>query len=150
MPSTWILVADSSKARLFGTDSPTGAISEIDTFEHPAGRAHVRDLTTDLPGRAFDSGGQGRHAMEREVDPKAHEARVFAKTLAVRLDAAHARGELKHLVLVAPPDFLGLLRDALSTETRRVVELTLDKHLVKLDAADIRARLPDRLYSSLS
>lgn len=149
MPKTWILVSDSSKARLFSTDTPTGALTERESFEHPAGHVHARDLTSDLPGRSFDSAGQGRHIMESEVGPKAHEARLFAKQLAERLEAGRARGETNRLILVAPPDFLGLLRDALSAEARKMVELAIDKHLVKLTPAEIRARLPEKLFSTL-
>jgi protein required for attachment to host cells len=54
------------------------------------------------------------------------------------------------VVLVAPPDFLGLLRDALSEKSRRMVELEIDKNLVKLSAAEIRAHLPEKLYSAVS
>jgi protein required for attachment to host cells len=150
MGKTWILVADSSGARFFSTGTPIAPFDEFDAILHPEGVAHERELTSDRPGRSFDSFGEGRHAMESQVGPKAQEAKVFAKQLCDRIEAARSRNEVTRVVLVAPPDFLGLLRDALPEKSRRMVELEIDKNLVKLPAAEIRAHLPEKLYSALS
>lgn len=146
--TTWILVADSSAARIFSADEPTGPIREIETIVHPEGRMHARDLTSDLPGRAFDSAGQGRHAMESEVGPREQTAIDFAHLLARRLEKARVQRELERIAIVAPPDFLGLLRKAIGTETQRLVALELDRNLVKLTAQEIRERLPETLYET--
>jgi protein required for attachment to host cells len=147
--TTWILVADSSAARVFGANEPTGKITELESFTHPEGRMLARELTSDLPGRAFDSAGQGRHIMESEVGPRQQEAIEFAKFLARRLDKARVLRELERLIVVAPPDFLGLMRKALSEETQRLVVFELDRNLVRQSPTDIRARLPERLYEEV-
>lgn len=146
--TTWILVADSSAARIFCADEPTGPISELEAIVHPEGRMHARDLTSDLPGRAFDSMGQGRHAMESEVGPREQTAIDFAHLLAKRLESARVQNRLQRLAIVAPPDFLGVLRKVLGGETRRLVVLELDRNLVKLSPKEIRERMPDALYEA--
>src|SRR3972149_6486974 len=89
-------------------------------------------------------------ASEGEVGPRAHEAIAFARELAGRMAAARSRGEIERLVLVAAPEFLGLLREALGGGTRRLVEAEFALNLVKMTPAAIRTRPPGKPYSSLA
>lgn len=150
MHKTWVLVADAGAARIFAAPTPTGALQEINGFANPEGRLPARELTSDLPGRAYDSAGTGRHAMENQVGPRKQAAIEFARLLAAHLAQARARGELQRLIVCAPPEFLGLLRQALDDGTRRLVadEHALD--LVKMTPEEIRSRPPDKLYSTLA
>ena len=84
---------------------------------HPESRQHEQELTSDLPGRAFDSGGQGRHAMGTEISPKEQEAITFAKMVSDYLETARVQHSYEKLVLVAAPTFLGLLRKNLTDAT---------------------------------
>jgi protein required for attachment to host cells len=146
--STWIVVADSSAARFFGADEPTGPITELEAMAHPEGRMPARELTSDLPGRAFDSAGQGRHAMESEVGPREQSAIDFAHLIARRIEKARVGGEADRVALVAPPDFLGLLRKALTAPAKRMVVYESDHNYVRLSPREIRERLPERLYEA--
>ena len=150
MPATWVVVADSAAARLFRVPSPTGPLEEFESYAHTEGRAHTRDLVSDQQGRAFDSMGQGRHAMEPRVDPKEQEKIGFARLLADRVRSARSKGEIERVFLVAPPEFLGYLRSNLDSETKRVVQGEFALNVVRMRTEDIRSRLPDRLYSSLN
>jgi protein required for attachment to host cells len=144
--ATWIVVANSGAARIFSADEPNGSLTELESIAHPEGRLPARELTSDLPGRAFDSAGHGRHTMESEVGPRQQAAVDFANLLAGRLERARVEGTTARLVLVAPSAFLGLMRKSLTVDARRLVVLELDKNLVKLPPAEIRQRLPERLY----
>lgn len=150
MPATWVVVADRAAARIFVAGSPTGALEEFESYAHAEGRAHARDLTTDDPGRAFDSVGAGRHAIEPKIGPREQEAIAFARELAERIGQARTRKQVRRVILVAPPEFLGYLRGALDQETRRIVEGEYPLNVVKLRPEEIRAHLPARLYSALS
>lgn len=145
MAKTWVVVADSSRARILMAEKPGMGISDIDCLEHPEGRLHEQALTSDLPGRAFDSGGEGRHALGSSVDPKKQEAIKFAKLIADYLESGRTAGSFAKLYLIAPPAFLGQLRDHLSTSLERMVRDTIDKNLVAQDKKTIRAQLPDYL-----
>lgn len=142
MVKTWILVADSSRARLLQAEKANAPLQELETLENPAARMRNQDLISTPPGRSFDSGGQGRHAMEQRDSPKHHEAVVFARRLAGRLEQGRGEGELQRLVLVAPPRFLGLLRDELGADLRRLVITEIDKDLTAIDVAELREHLP--------
>lgn len=145
MAKTWILVADSSQAKIFTVDKPLGPLEKLDTLDHPAGRQHEQQLTSDLPGRSFDISGQGRHAMEESTAPKEQEAINFAKEIGSHLEAARNKGDFTKLVMVSGPAFLGLLRKNLSAETMKLVTDQVDKNLVQQESAEIRTHLPERL-----
>ena len=145
MANIWVVVAESSRAKIFTMNTPDGALNLKETFEHPEARQHEQFLVSDLPGRTFDSAGQGRHAKEEEVGPKKQEAIRFAKEITDYLEQARTRNEIERLVLVAPPQFLGLLRDSLSAKSAALVSQEIHKDLVKLDPLDTRRHLPARL-----
>ncbi|MDH3647341.1 MAG: host attachment protein [Gammaproteobacteria bacterium] len=144
MNRTWVVVAESSRARIFATKGPRSALNEIEGLTQPEARLKERDLVSDSHGRSFDSGGTGRHAMGRQVNQKHHEAMVFAKHIADHLQEEYARNTFAKLILIAPPEFLGLLRKALHAPCANRVAATINKNLVQHDAADIHAHMPER------
>ncbi len=144
MKLTWILVADSARARIFTADTPSSPLEEIEDFSHAEGRLHDRDMTSDLPGRIKSTGGGG-HAFEQATDPKQHEADSFAHRIAEYLEAAHNANRFEQLLIVAAPTFLGLLRNQLSEPVKKRVAFELNKELSMLSAADIRQHLPQYL-----
>lgn len=142
MTKTWILAAESSRAVIYALESRVKPLTEVESLAHPEGRDLEQDMTSDRPGRAFDTTGLGgRHAMGKEVDPKRHEAQLFAKRLADRLDQGRIHGKFDQLMLVAPPAFLGLLRERLNDQTLKLVSQSLDKNLVQAGEQSIRDNL---------
>ena len=145
MSKPWIVVADQSKARIFTVDNPRGPLQEVEALEHPEGRERIQDLTTDLPGRAFDSSGVGgRHAMGTSVDPRQQEAIRFAKLIAEHVRSGCTQGRCDRLLLVAGPEFLGLLREHL--DTINGIDISeIGKNLGQYSSHEIRSHLPERL-----
>jgi protein required for attachment to host cells len=144
MSRLWVIVADQSKARIFTVADPRGALLDVGELEHPEARDREQTLTSDRPGRSFDSKGQGRHAMGSAVEPGKQESIRFAKQVADQVQAAHGEGRCNRLLLVAGPPLLGLLRDSLKSVSG--MEITeIEKNLGQYDAAEIRQHLPERL-----
>ena len=133
MKSIWIVVAESARARIFSMSGVKGKLQEVADLSHPESRLHARELSSDLPGRTFDSHGEGRHGMEQATDPKEQEARTFAVEIARHVNQGHHDGSFDSLILVAPPKFLGRLRPELSKTTREALIGELDKNLVEAD-----------------
>ncbi len=131
MSHTWFLVADSSRAKLYDVEKRTAPFVEIEDFIHPEGRLHEGDLVSDRPGSDGGSVGQGRRVFDDQTSAREQEDIRFAATLAERLEKARNDGNLQRLVLVAPPAFLGLLRDKLSKEVMSHVSKQIDKNLVQ-------------------
>lgn len=145
MGDIWVIVANSSRARVLATKKANGKLAEIRCLEHPEGRMHAQELTSDLPGRAFDSGGQGRHAMSNEVDPKKHELIMFAKEIAQMLEAGLAEKQFGKLYLLAPPAMLGILRGEFTPSLAKVLAEALGKNMVTSRPEEIRQQLPEYL-----
>jgi protein required for attachment to host cells len=141
MSATWILVADSSRAKLFSVDKALAPLQEIEHFTHPQCRAKNRDLTSDRQGRSSDN----LRTMDYDVDPKRQEAITFAKELSERLRNGRHRGLFRKLYIAAAPSFLGMLRDKLDAQTAQLVAAEVNKDLTQLDAVAIRRHLPERL-----
>ena len=139
MSGTWILVAESSRAKLSRADHRKSPISEIEALENPAGRLHEGDLVSDRPGSDGGSVGQGRRVLDDKTTARQQEHISFAKQLAERLNAARTEGEFSRLVLAAPPAFLGLLRDSLGKEVMDMVYAQVDKNLVQQPVEALRA-----------
>lgn len=145
MTKIWILAANSGNATLFAADSPTAPLTEIETFDNPEARAKEMTLTSDRPGRSFDSQGEGRHAMAVEVEPKEQEQIRFAKLIADRLEQGRTDNAFERLVVVAAPAFLGRLRANFGAPLSSRVSLEIDKDYTALRPEALRAQLPERL-----
>lgn len=133
----WVVVANSTLAKIFKAET-VKQLKEIETLIHPASRQHARDLTSDLPGRTFESTRTGtRHAMEPKTNPKQVEYEIFAKEVSHYLNQGFANGQYKKVYLAASPSFLGLLRQHLDTKTSQAIVNELDKDLTELETSQI-------------
>ncbi|HRD67763.1 MAG TPA: host attachment protein [Candidatus Competibacter sp.] len=141
MTATWVLIADSSRARLFSAEKTLAPLREIETFVNPEGRAKTRDLVSDRQGR---SSGNGPN-MDYDVAPKQQLAIQFAKEISGRLKSGRVGGLFRKLYIAAAPAFLGLLRGKLDAKTAELVAETVSKDLTRLEPKQIRRHLPERL-----
>jgi len=142
MKTTWVLVMDSSKARILSSNKPKESLFEVEVLDHPQSRQHAHSLTTDLPGRAMVSAGKGRHTWGNITEPKRHEAIVFAKQIAEKLNRSGDSKDYDQLIMFAPPAFLGILREQLSNNTLKKIVYDDHKNLVQHTLDDIKAHLP--------
>ncbi|MGR8997605.1 MAG: host attachment protein [Gammaproteobacteria bacterium] len=147
MKSTWILVADNTRARIFTAETPSSPLEEIEALAHTESRLHDREITSDLPGKIKNVGGIGGHAFEQPTDPKKHEADNFAHRITHYLEEAHNANKFEQLLIIAEPSFLGLLRNHLPEQIKKLVCFELDKNITTHSADDIRKHLPTYLPS---
>lgn len=137
---TWVLVANSSQAKLFRlTQFPK--IEPIQDFAHPESRLHDQDLISDKPGRNFDRMGTGRHSYESKHDPKSLEIDKFGKILAEHLNLAHENGDFSRLYLLANPSFLGVLRQELNPRLQNAIVSEIAKDMTEHPKSDIEHQI---------
>jgi protein required for attachment to host cells len=144
MPMHYILVADAARARLIAADELFEDAHEVASYVHPNGRARTRELVTDgrTSTQAFPG---GPHSATESADAHDEELRKFAHELALRVGETRAAGAYERLVLVAPPKFLGMLREALDKATSRVVVASVDHDYTHAPLPDVMAALKRQL-----
>ncbi len=143
--SIWVLAADASRAKIWAASTPSSPLELVREMASPEGRMHERDLTSDLPGRAFDSSGTGRHAMEQEVGPKKEAAIRFSRELADVLTQAYNQSAFNKIYLTAAPSFLGLLRGCCKETLKQCDVIEVDKDYTAMATSELRSRLPEYL-----
>jgi protein required for attachment to host cells len=139
--TTYIVVADAARARIFTRDALT--LVEQDSLVHAASRLHEGDLVTGHGADVHESTANTVRSSGGENTAHAHEEQVFAKEVAERVYRARVDNHLDKLILVAPPRFLGQLRDKLDGPTTKRIIHSLAKDLSKASLADIQAATRD-------
>lgn len=143
MTDAWVLVADAARARIFSVDGPRAKMRSVEQLVSPGARLHDRDINADRPGRAFDSFGEGRHAID--TNAKEQGAIRFARQVVDRLEQGRIGSEFDRLIVVAEAHFLGLLRKASKPALQKMISLEINKDLSKATDQEIREHLPERL-----
>lgn len=147
--TTWILVSDTSRAKLFSAELRDDVWSLVQEIEHPEGRRLSREISpSSPPGRMQNSKASGgrRTAVVPHTSPKEAEAQHFAEYLCHYLKEENAKGRFHQLVLVAPPHFLGMLRHSLDRQTTNRLRTTVEKDLSMFDAPELRQRLVENVF----
>ena len=152
-PTTWIFVADASRARIYAWRDAKIALHPLQEFFHPQSRLANHELVSDRPGRVQQgtppsrgnsSAGPNkgnRSAMEPPTSPKTVEHEHFAHELAAVLYKGLVTHAYQRLVMVAAPQFLGLLRQVVSDQVTKQVVASLDKDYTSLTTAELEQRL---------
>ena len=149
MPTTWILIADGAKARVVEQDKESRRYRPAFEEPHFGTTAQSKEIASDRPGRTFDSGGEGRHAMEPSTDPQRYAKLSFARELADRLSQAANRQEFDRLILVAAPRTLGDLRSMLPDSVKAKVAVEIDKDLTNTPDQELGRHLDQHLKPPL-
>lgn len=139
---TWVLIADGARARVLEASGPGRGLEETGA-EMEGTTKPARDLVTSRPGRTFDIGGPGRHAMESPTDPKVHAEAEFLRGVIARLDDEAKTDAFDRLILVAPPKALATLRQNLPKRLSDRVTGELAKDLTNIPDPDLPPLLRD-------
>ncbi|MFW6345258.1 MAG: host attachment protein [Halomonas sp.] len=139
--TTYIVVADAARARIFTRDALK--LVELDSLVHAANRLHEGDLVTDRGADVQESTSTTARSAGGESVARTHEEQVFAKEVAERIYRARVDNTMEKLILVAPPRFLGQLREKLDGPTTKRVIHSLAKDLSKASLEEIQEAVSD-------
>jgi protein required for attachment to host cells len=129
MAITWIVAADSARARVLQVADREKRLAEIDDLLNPQGQMHEGDLVTDT--------SEPTDALEHSTD-------LFSKRVGEYLEKARTQRKYDRLYLVAPPKFLGKLRKNLGREVEKLVTDELDKDLYRANARELERYFASR------
>jgi len=139
---TWILVADATKAAVYGNDGPGcgiyRALEQDFALDLPS---KVGDIVSDQQGRVVNTGGIGHHAVGPRSDPRRHLEAEFLRSVATVLEDAAIAKMYDRLVLAAGPKALGDLRKHLGAHATALLTKELAKDLVHLPEQELAEHL---------
>jgi protein required for attachment to host cells len=140
-PVTWCVVADGQRARILARRSDPPGYTTINALESVAAHRKTAELGPDKPGRARESVGGARHAVEPRVDLHRRAESEFGETVASVLNEAAAKHEFDRVIIVALPDTSSAIRNALSTDAASAVSGVIHKDLTKAPDHEMADRL---------
>jgi protein required for attachment to host cells len=143
---TWILVANSSYARILGNDGPKKGLKLVKELEHPQSREKRLDLVSDRPGHNTGGTGSGRGAFIPQTDPSKHEAENFALEVAKELEHGRVTQGYERLILVASNPFIGLLNNRIGGHVRAMVSDTIEKDYTKATEKELARHLEHCIF----
>jgi protein required for attachment to host cells len=130
---TRVIVADNARARIFTSNDVINHLVEQADFIHPEARLANRDLVSDAAGKSRDP----HESFDPSTPPTEYEAQKFARLLARHLKQLHNEQHFDHLILIAPPGFMGMLRKELPGPLDQLIEKSIDKDLTTASVEDI-------------
>ena len=130
---TRVVVADNKRARIFSSHNVMKHLTEQEDFVHSAANLSNQDLVGDASGKSVDQHG----SLDPRTSAKVHEEEQFAKALGKHLKELHNQQHFEQLILIAPPKFLGMLRDELPAPLDKLVTKTIDKDLTLIDVEEL-------------
>ena len=142
MSKIWLLVADAAKARLFEMPRKGGNLTEIACYTNPNSRSPGQHPEHGRQGRSQESASPTRHAIEPHTTLRDKHAMQFADLLRDAIRQGRMENQYDHLVLMAPPRFLGVLRERLDDQSLKCVTAEIDNDLLALSPSELRAYLP--------
>jgi protein required for attachment to host cells len=148
MKTTWIVSANSSRARIFAAHIPSQNLEEIDDLVNDAAR--LRDIETQTDRIGTTAAGKSVHATGGQAPnktyqpaetPTQHANHLFAKEVSEFLVHAHADGKFDELELVASPEFLGVLRSHLDDQLKPLVKQEINKDYTQSSKDELAQQL---------
>jgi len=147
---TWVLVTDSSNARIFATHKaklfkPEASEKDlilVNQFNHPESRKRDIELVSDNSGR-YSSAEYGADTYEPPTDPKRYEEDRFATMLCQELHQGYNQKQFKKLIIIAPPVFIGMLNKHISRQNglHKSVDTTIEKDYTQLNERELVKQL---------
>jgi protein required for attachment to host cells len=143
--TTWILVANASQAKIYANAGPKKGLKLVKTLTHPESRQKGSDLVSDRPGQ-MHSPGNGHRASQPKTDPKSNEASNFAQELAREFNHGRSTQQFDRAILIAPPAFMGLIKDKLDGQTAGLVSDRFEKDYTKATDKELAGHLESCIF----
>lgn len=148
MDTTWVLLANSGRARCFERHAADRSLTELSDFVHHRVSLVEQAGGGDLTGEAGKGHGRTGHAgtqFEPHTQTDAKERARFARQLADYLNEGVAGRRCNALVLIATSTMLGELRPCLSHAAEKAVKRSVVSDLTRYQGADLRQRVDQAL-----
>lgn len=133
----WILLANSSKARIVERRGPARSLMPREDL---VWTAEPPSVPSDRSGTKHSIAGHGKDTPQGADPARVAESR-FAARLAEELEKHRAQADYDRLVIAAAPHLLGELRKHLGAPVQAVLLAELDKNLADTPITELPAHL---------
>jgi protein required for attachment to host cells len=139
-----VAIVDAAHTRIYTYQQPDGGdpeFREAQDLVNPGRQGHGRDLFTNTkPGNRWQEGGRGSTDDHRNAHLAELDAR-FAKSILTELERMAQEQGYNHVILVASPKMLGVLRDGDPFKKRNVVVDEIAQDLAWLTSPQLHDHL---------
>jgi protein required for attachment to host cells len=138
----WIAVSNSNEARIYSLDKRNSgdSMALVESLSHPESKQKRQELTSDRPGH-YHANGSARGAYSDHTDVRAVEVDKFAREVAEKLESGRVNNSYKHLILVMPSHFYGVLEKHLTTSVSKLVEHAVQKDYTTMTERELEETL---------
>jgi len=145
-PILWYVLANRTHA-VFYEETRNQEFKFRHRMKNPKGHLTEGQLDSDRPGSGISSaaGGTIRHGLDRTFHHHEQNALRFAHAISSRLLEEKRQDSFQGLVLVAEPHFLGLLRKALPSELKPLIQQEVDREYIEGSDAELHSAIQDAL-----
>jgi protein required for attachment to host cells len=133
MKNIWIVIAHAAQAKVYDLKQHPPALCLLSEFFHPESRLKKNDiLATEGGNHDTKSYGKGyaRNNASFHSDVKQVEHVAFAKELSAFLAQAFYQGQFTELILIAEPEFHGLLNQELTKPVHNAISKHIQKNYI--------------------
>lgn len=119
MQTTWIVAADASRARIFEMEGDSDKLREIEDMINP---------------------------QDRQQSAQQHDVAQFSREVSRFIDKACGEQRFDALCVIAPPRFIGLMRENLCEQARQAVTEEIPKDIAWFEGRDIEKYVREHLH----
>ena len=148
MNKTWILVANSHRARCFERHAVDHALTELADFVYPKYQPSNDPSAGDLTGLAGKGHGRTGHAgtqFEPKTEDQAKERLRFARNLANYINEGVTGQRCSEIVLIASSPMLGEIKPLLSSTAGKALRTCVASDLTRYTGPELKQRIDHAL-----
>ncbi len=135
--TTWLLVADSAKLKIYEWSDENKHIHEVINLVDEDARTPDRNLKVDRPGHGHREGVGSRYAIDEKISYKKQASEVFLKTAAIDISKDDSMSKFDKLVIIAQHDIYKILMSHFSPQAKDKIVLHHPKDLTNMPMQDV-------------
>ena len=148
MTTLWIVTANAGCAQIFSRETTSAPLEKVWEMTNKKSSLHTAETESDRLGQhaaSKSSHGVGAPTQpsgyQPNQTPAEHGAEVFARDISRFLLHGYQDGHFQRIVLMASPEFLGVLRSVLDARLLDVVTSEINKDYTRCNTQELSAHL---------
>ncbi len=142
---TWLLVADSAKAKIYEWNDENENLHEVINLVDEDARKPDRALKADRPGHGHREGVSSRYAIDEKVSYKKQASESFLKAVANHICEDNIMSKFDEMVIIAQHDIYKILASHFSVDATRKIILHHPKDLTNSSMQDVAQYYNEKL-----